>query len=298
MSHVRSKSPHHRAWWLAGLLSHAALHSPAMAALGDATAAGLAHPPLLAKIAPEGLTPTPYLVSEKLDGVRALWDGRTLRFRSGRTVPAPAWFLALLPAGVPLDGELWLGRGQFDALSAIVRKAEPQDADWQTLRYMVFDLPGADDPFAARSEQLKALLQQAAHGRLVWVEQRRVADAQALQRWLNEVVAQGGEGLMLHRADAPALSGRSDALLKLKPVHDAEAHVIGLRPGKGKYRGQTGALLMRTPEGIPFALGAGLSDALRRAPPAIGSTVRYRYRDLTPNGKPRFASFLRVHDDF
>jgi DNA ligase-1 len=238
-------------------------------------------------------------VSEKLDGVRALWDGSGLRFRSGRTVPAPAWFLAQLPAGVPLDGELWLGRGQFDALSAIVRTAVPVDADWRRLRYMVFDLPGADAPYEARSARLKSVVQQqAADTPLVWVEQRRIDTPQALQQWLQEVVAQGGEGLMLHRADARVRSGRSDVLLKLKPQHDAEAVVTGLRPGKGKYLGQTGALLLRTPEGIHFALGTGLSDALRRTPPAIGSTVRYRYRDLTPAGRPRFASFLRVHDEF
>jgi DNA ligase-1 len=80
-----------------------------------------------------GLDPADFLVSEKLDGVRALWDGQVLRFRSGRRIAAPVWFLAGLPAS-PLDGELWLGRGSFDRLSAIVRRSTPVDADWQTLR--------------------------------------------------------------------------------------------------------------------------------------------------------------------
>jgi DNA ligase-1 len=285
-------------WYIAGLMSAGAAHG----AHGDTAAQGSKSAPtlpvLLAQLAPQGVAPAPYLVSEKLDGVRALWDGQHLRFRSGRLVPAPTWFLAQLPAGVPLDGELWLGRGRFDALSAIVRKAVPIDDDWRQLRYMVFDMPSAEGTFASRAERLQALLQRAPNPQLVWVEQKRLNHTQALQHWLDDVVTQGGEGLMLHRADALVIAGRSDVLLKLKPQQDAEATVMGYRPGKGKYLGQTGALQLRTANGIDFALGTGLSDALRRNPPSLGSTVSYRFRDVTPNGKPRFASFLRIREDF
>jgi DNA ligase-1 len=55
-----------------------------------------------------------------------------------------------------------------------------------------------------------------------------------------------------------------------------------------------GALLMEGPDGQRFRLASGLSDAQRRAPPPLGSVVTYRYRERTPNGLPRFASFMRV----
>jgi DNA ligase-1 len=100
--------------------------------------------------------------------------------------------------------------------------------------------------------------------------------------------------LMLHRADAPYLTGRSDALLKLKPLLDTEAIVVGHVPGQGKYAGVMGALELQTPEGRRFRLGSGFSDALRRDPPPLGSTVTYTYRDVTPSGLPRFASYLRM----
>jgi len=80
---------------------------------------------LLARDAPDDIEPQGYLVSEKYDGVRALWDGRSLRFRSGLGVSAPAWFTARLPAQA-LDGELWLARGRFEAVSGIVRRREPR----------------------------------------------------------------------------------------------------------------------------------------------------------------------------
>jgi DNA ligase 1 len=251
---------------------------------------------LLAQDAPQGLDPRGFLVSEKLDGVRAHWDGRLLRFRSGLPVAAPADFLQRLPA-LPLDGELWLGRGSFDALSALVRRREPDAKAWRGLRYMLFELPGAEGNFAARAQRLQAIARQARWAQLVAVEQRWVASTAALQRRLVEVVAAGGEGLMLHRADASYVSGRSAALLKLKPLQDAEGLVLAHLPGRGRLAGRMGALRLRTPLGVEFALGSGFSDAQRERPPAVGSLVTFNHRGFTPDGVPRFASFLRLRSE-
>ena len=242
----------------------------------------------------EALDPARYLVSEKYDGVRGVWDGATLRFRSGRVVPAPAWFTAQLPR-VPLDGELWLGRGRFDELSGIVRTERAVDAAWRRLRFMVFELPGAGGSFAERAARIEAIVRQNASAQLVAVEQAAVADRAGLHRRLAATIAQGGEGLVLHLAAAPWTPGRGETLLKLKPSLDDEATVIAHHAGKGKYQGLLGALELRTADGRQFLLGSGLSDALRRAPPPIGSVVTFRYRDLTSGGLPRFASFLRSH---
>ncbi len=254
---------------------------------------------LLAHNAPPGLDPAGYWVSEKYDGVRALWDGKTLRFRSGRIVAAPPWFIAKLPA-TPLDGELWMGHGTFDALSGAVRRTQPLDAEWQKVKYMVFELPNAEGTsttFTQRIWQMQAIVKTAGWPQLQAVEQTEIASHVALQARLKAVVAAGGEGLVLHRASAPVTSGRSDVLLKLKAALDAEAEVVGHVPGKGKFEGMLGALEVKTTGGQTFKLGTGLSDAQRQNPPAIGSTVTYTYRDVTPSGKPRFASFLRVHEE-
>ena len=252
--------------------------------------------PLLAKTAPPGLDPTGYLVSEKLDGVRALWDGAVLRFRSGRAVAVPTWFTAKLPR-TPLDGELWLGRGQFDKLSGMVRKAQPVDDEWRQIKYMVFELPQGEGNFEQRAAQLLLIANRSPGQQLRAIEQFKLANPAALQAKLNAVTANGGEGLMLHLASAPVTTGRSDVLLKLKRQQDAEATVIGHVPGKGKYKGQLGALEVQTTSGLRFKLGTGLSDDQRKTPPAIGSSVTYTYHDRTPSGKPRFASFLRPYQE-
>ena len=248
---------------------------------------------LLAKNAPPSVKPADYLVSEKLDGVRAIWDGIELRFRSGRPVAAPAWFLAKLPH-MALDGELWLARGKFDVLSGMVRKNQPIDAEWQQVRYMVFEQPGGEGDFATRYTRLRLAAQSANWPQLQALEQFRLATAVQLKDRLAKVVAAGGEGLMLHLSNANYVTGRSDVLLKYKPLADAEAEVIAHIAGKGKYAGQMGALEVRAEDGMLFKLGTGFSDEQRKSPPPVGSRVTYTYRDVTPNGKPRFASFLRL----
>jgi DNA ligase 1 len=270
----------------------------ALAWLGALSLPAVAKPALelmLAREATADVDPAGFLVSEKLDGVRAVWNGRELRFRSGLPVHAPAGFLARLPAQ-PLDGELWLGRGRFETLAGIVRKVVPVDDEWRAIRYELFDLPGAAGPFAERASRLDALARAGAWPQLVAVAQTRIADRGALARRFDDVVRGGGEGLMLHRADALWQPGRSDALLKLKPLNDAEAVVVGAVAGRGKHEGRLGALRVRSDAGVEFLIGTGFSDGQREHPPAPGSVISYTYRGTTAAGVPRFASFLRVRD--
>lgn len=241
------------------------------------------------------LDPAGFLVSEKLDGVRAFWDGHVLRFRSGRRIAAPDWFTAALPA-TPLDGELWLGRRSFDRLSGIVRRSVPVDAEWRELRYMIFDLPAAQGPFAERADHIVSLVSAAGLPWLHAVEQRRVPDRVTLQSQLLQGATAGAEGLVLHRADAPWQAGRSEALRKLKIMPDEDAQVLAHLPGKGRQQGRMGSLLLQMSNGQRFALGTGFSDVQRDAPPPVGAFVTYRYRDRTPSGLPRFASFVRVRE--
>ena len=236
-----------------------------------------------------------YLVSEKLDGVRAFWDGQALRTRNGHTIQVPSWFVARFPAQ-PLDGELWMGRGEFERLSGIVRRQTPDDSQWQQVRYLVFELPQSPGTFRQRALALRELTARLALPWLQAVEQWEFGSREALDKKLEQIVRAGGEGLMLHRADAAYVTGRSDVLLKLKVWHDAEATVIGHQPGRGKYAGMLGALRVRTAGGVEFMLGTGLSDADRRQPPPVGTLITFRYRELTARGLPRFASYHRPRD--
>lgn len=245
-----------------------------------------------------GIDPALYWISEKYDGVRAIWDGHELRSRSGRRIVAPLWFLERFPAQ-PLDGELWLGRGRFDELSAMLRtNGSAGDAGWRAVYYLVFELPGAAGSFTERSSLMRAIIEKAQVQWLRPVIQFRVADERELMRRLQEIVRDGGEGLVLHLAAAPYATGRTPAMLKLKPYSEGDAVVVGYEEGRRRLAGKAGALLLQTAEGKRFRVGSGLTDKLRSEPPALGAMVSYRYQELTKEGIPRFPRFLRVRDDF
>ena len=261
------------------------------------TAPPITPPPvMLATPYRAGIDVPAYWVSEKLDGVRARWDGQHLQTRSGQPITPPHWFTRGWPR-MAMDGELWIGAGRFDQVSGLVRKGKADESDWRRVRFMVFDLPSHGGTFDARVARMRLLAHATQSPWLQPVAQFRLGTARELDAKLKQVVAAGGEGLMLHRGTALYRTGRSADLLKYKPYEDAEARVVGHAPGKGKYTGMLGALIVRMPDGRQFRLGSGFSDLQRSNPPPLGSLVTYRYNGLTSKGLPRFARFMRIRHD-
>jgi DNA ligase-1 len=253
-----------------------------------------------------GINLNHYWVSEKYDGVRAFWDGERFISRQGNEYHAPLWFVADLP-NIPLDGELWLGRGLFDRLSGIVRKHTPIAEEWRQVRYMVFDLPRHSGTFDERLSVLRSLAERYSYpSHLVIVPQWRVDTKDELLAQLSTFVKNNAEGLMLHDGRSLYAAKRSDDLLKLKPSFDREGIITDYEPGKGKYEGMMGALWVESfipnEEGAlvkhTFKIGSGFSDKERANPPEIGREITFQYSGLTSKGKPRFARYLRVRQNF
>jgi len=252
--------------------------------------------PLLAKVYKQENV-SEWWVSEKLDGVRAIWNGEKLHFRSGKLISAPDWFTENFPEQL-MDGELWMGRGTFEKLSGIVRKIQPNHNDWRQVRYMLFELPEHPGTFTRRVRKMVKLTENLKISWLHPIPQIRLNSEDALLNMLDEIVTKGGEGLMLHRADSLYHSGRSDDLLKLKPWQDAEATVVEILPGKGKFSGMMGSLLVTDESGRRFRIGTGFSNKERRNPPAVGTLITYKFTGTTKKGLPKFASFLRIYQQF
>lgn len=261
-----------------------------------------------------------YWVSEKLDGIRARWDGTELRTRNNNKIFAPAWFTANWPKAT-IDGELWVARGQFELTASIVlsksiekrshsatnslsKTVSTADAittkgfvsseRWAKVKFMAFDMPISGQPFSSRLNMLNRLNEATPNPTFAVVPQFKLMSIGALEEKLEQITQKGGEGLMLHHEQALYISGRSNKLLKVKRFEDAEAKVLAVLPGKGRFKEMMGSLLVESRKGIQFKLGTGFSENERQSPPAIGSWVTYKYYGLTKSGKPRFASYLRT----
>ena len=163
-----------------------------------------------------GFDPTGWLIEEKFDGVRTLWDGRQFVSRNGNAFNAPDWFRAGLPT-TPLDGELWAVN--YAGLGVAVGTARRHDAGelWRGLRFLVFDAPEVAAAYALRLAAAASTLARCEFARAVDApvcESKEHLCAEFLS-----VRARGGEGLVLHNPRKPYTAGRAQGcVVKVKSM--------------------------------------------------------------------------------
>ncbi|MGF1726166.1 DNA ligase [Photobacterium nomapromontoriensis] len=235
-----------------------------------------------------------YLASEKLDGIRAIWTGKQLVTRKGNLIHAPTWFTAALPDDMSVEGELWLGRKQFQSLSSIVLDTQPNDDQWKNVKFMLFDSPSTTGGFQDRLNILNQLVSTNSADFIQVIPQQTLLNSIDIDQFFTQVEQLGGEGIMLHHQDNPYQAGQSTGILKVKSHQDSEAIVVGYEPGSGKYVGMMGSVWVLTADNIRFKIGSGFRDVDRKKPPEIGSIIQFRYNGYTDRGIPRFARYVRV----
>lgn len=203
-----------------------------------------------------------WLASEKYDGHRAFWDGRVLRSRGGHLLNPPASWLQGLPP-VAIDGELTgLSR---DHVSSVVKARK---ASWAGLVLRGFDCPDVDGPFAARVDKLNRMkktksFRPVRHYPLPNIQGEAEDAAKAL---MASVIQGGGEGVVIRNPGSLWTPGPSRDYLRMKPLADADARVIGFVAGRqtekgSRYLGRIGALIVEH-DGRSFRL-QGLPDMYR-----------------------------------
>jgi len=249
--------------------------------------------PLLANKWSDDKDPTGWWISEKLDGIRAIWDGKNLVSRLGNIFPAPKWFTEQLPQneGLILDGELFTKRGNFQETVSIVRNSG-LNHEWKKITYMVFDIPSMKDTFENRYQYLDRFIDTVPSTHIKLLKHTKCTGNVHLQTTLNSITSLDGEGVMLRQPKSDYVQGRSNTLLKVKNFFDAEAVVINHADGKGRHKGRMGALICKMESGTQFRVGTGFSDAVRNNPPKIGSIITYRFQELTKDKVPRFPSYV------
>lgn len=250
--------------------------------------------------------PTGWWMSEKLDGVRAHWDGKQLSTRTGRPINAPQWLIDALPR-FAVQGELWAGRGTFQRVSGTVRRSDPGlGLDWIGVKYMIFDAPSMSVRFESRIRCLDEYSQRHPSEHVEVIDQVRCTGRDHLHDMLETIIGDGGEGVMLVRGRGRWLDDE-EVIIKVKPVQDLDAIVVGYVNGNGRNADRVGAIIAETSEGssgdrggipaVRFRVGTGLSDAQRDTPPPIGSTIKVGHDSFTDRGIPRFPRLLGIRAD-
>ena len=238
-----------------------------------------------------------WLASEKLDGVRAYWDGEILLSRQGKRLNAPQSFTKNFPR-FALDGELYAKGLKFEEIQATVMDKLPDERAWSRLKFHVFDVPEANGGLLDRLEVLAKFLKNEPNDNLIIIKQIKVRDNAQFLNFTESIIAKGGEGAVVREPNAAYDRGRSQNVLKYKKFNDAECVVVAHKVGQGKFSGLLGSVVCENLSNKKrFKIGSGFSDKERANPPKIGSVITYKYQNLTAKGLPRFPVFLRVRED-
>lgn len=233
-------------------------------------------------------------MSEKLDGVRAYWNGEKLLSRNGKVFATATWFTKDFPP-FEVDGELWTKREDFEHIISIVNRQNPHKA-WGELSYNIFEVPHQKGGLLERLEVLKTWLKKHPNTFIKIIPQKPCSGSKDLENRLNELDKKGAEGLVVRDPNAPYIDKRSSKALKVKHFDDAECKVLGYTQGKGKFKGLLGALRCQWQDKV-LKIGSGFSLDERKHPPQIGERVTFKYKGLTRLGNPRFPVFLRVRGE-
>lgn len=237
---------------------------------------------------------TGWVMSEKLDGVRAYWDGKKLISRSGRVLNPPEDFLKDFPP-FTLDGELWNRRGAFEHVVSIVNSKSAQE-HWNELSYYIFEVPDQKGGLLQRLDVLEEYMNKHRVKQIKIIRQVNIKRKEDVKEYFDEVISLGGEGIVIRDPKEIYYTGRTKRAFKHKPFMDAECRVVSIIEGKGKFTGQMGAVRCDF-EGKVIKIGSGFSAYQRKYPPGIGAWVSFKYYGLTHLGNPKYPVFLRVRSD-
>ena len=252
--------------------------------------------------------PTGWWASEKFDGYRAIWNGRSFVSRNGKAYAVPKWFSDMMPNGIALDGEFWMGRGKFQDCG-IFRKKNPDAKEWKDVgvKYYVYDLPSINDVFEERMQLLKNIVANQCKiysnkkCPLVFTEQTKITSIKHLDKMFDDVVKKKGEGIMIRKPGSMYEQKRSSTLLKYKQFGDTECKIVGYKPGTGKYKDMLGSFECELLKGTKKKFNvSGMDDCIRKTykkSHPIGTIITITFNEMTNDGIPRFPRYLRKRDD-
>ncbi len=233
-----------------------------------------------------------WYMSEKLDGIRAYWNGKNLYTKNGNIIHTPKDFTKNFP-NFELDGELWTKRDDFENIQSIVLDTKPSKK-WKTITYNIFEVPNAKGDFLSRLKKAKKWFSSYPNQYVKIIKQIECKNKKHLDKFLEHIISLKGEGVIIKNPTKAYHTGRSKDILKVKKFLDMEGLVVGYNY---KENNKFKSLKIKLKNGVVFNLGGGFSTEEKKNPPKIGDIVTFKYYGFTKKAKPKFASFLRVRKE-
>jgi DNA ligase 1 len=233
---------------------------------------------------------TNWYMSEKLDGIRGYWNGKSFYTKNGNRLYPPKWFTNNFPP-FALDGELWSKRADFENIQNIVLDKTPSSS-WSQITYNIFEVPYTKGDFLQRLAKAQKWFETHPNKSVKIISQIKIKSTVHLEQFLDKIVSQKGEGVIVKEVSQPYHTGRSRWVYKVKKAYDMEGVVIGYNWRTDGYTLKS--LRVKLASGVVFNLGGGLDDHERKLPPKIGESITFKYFGFTKNGKPKFASYMRI----
>lgn len=272
----------------------------------------------------------PLLASPKLDGVRALNINGVLVSRKLKEIPntfVQRYLSSLFMSGY--DGELVAGISTGQGVFHRTTSAVMSEGGTPPVTFWVFDrFDKAHEPYIERIRHLPPE-QDLDPDELIRVRPLKhvlIRTRNQLDRYEAICLQKGYEGVMVRDPQGLYKFGRSGKtdkwLCKIKRFEDAEAECIGVveqmrndnpqvlnelgRMKRSSHKankvakGTLGTLVCRTPAGVAFEIGTGMSEAERArlwARPPLGKSIKYKFQPTGIKDKPRFPVYIGIRED-
>lgn len=233
-----------------------------------------------------------WIMSEKLDGIRAYWNGKKLLSKNGNKIYIPKELIKNYPS-FHLDGELWTKRNDFENIQSIVLDKTPTKK-WKEITYNIFEVPNQKGNFNQRIKVLKDWIKTNKNTNIRVIRQVKCKNKKHLNSYLKTLLDKKAEGVIIKNPNISYFTGRNKNILKVKKFKDMEGKVIAINYNiNNKFK----SLKILLKNNIEFNLGGGFTNEEKINHPKIGDTVTFKYYGLTKYKKPKFASFLRIRKE-